>query len=168
MNILPINPADREAKSPCDKNIRYPVCVPGHDSPNGTTFLTIIVVYDEQKSALVDDPSDLINTSRLSPGRKPLDLRSRGWSLGSSTRAVFLFYRMRVQWFLQVLWIPLSLQITHYCLEVYMSKVLPTSWMLPAKTKKCLGTFSWYGIIIKRGWQISLRKQMHLKRHKKK
>jgi hypothetical protein len=27
MNILPRNPADREAKSPCDKNIRYPVCV---------------------------------------------------------------------------------------------------------------------------------------------
>jgi hypothetical protein len=54
MNILPRNPADREAKSPCDKNIRYPVCVPGHDSPNGTTFLTI-VVYDKQKTALVDD-----------------------------------------------------------------------------------------------------------------
>jgi hypothetical protein len=41
---------------PCDKNIQYPVCVPGHDSPNGTTFLTI-VVYDKQKTALVDDPS---------------------------------------------------------------------------------------------------------------
>jgi hypothetical protein len=38
MNILPRNPADREAKSPCDKNIRYPVCVPGHDSAIGTTF----------------------------------------------------------------------------------------------------------------------------------
>jgi hypothetical protein len=57
MNILPWNPADREAKSPCDKNIRYPVCVPGHDSPNGTTFLAIVVnVYDKQKtSGLVDD-----------------------------------------------------------------------------------------------------------------
>jgi hypothetical protein len=33
MNILPRNPADREAKSPSDKNIRYPACVPGHDSP---------------------------------------------------------------------------------------------------------------------------------------
>jgi hypothetical protein len=43
MNILPRNPADREVKSPCDKNIRYPVYVPGHDSPNGTTFLTIVV-----------------------------------------------------------------------------------------------------------------------------
>jgi hypothetical protein len=43
MNILPRNPADREAKSPCDKNIRYPECVPGHDSPNGNTFLTIVV-----------------------------------------------------------------------------------------------------------------------------
>jgi hypothetical protein len=81
MNILPRNPADREAKSPdreakspCDKNIRYPVCVPGHDSPNGITFLTI-VVYDKQKTALVNDPSDLINTHRLSQGRKPLDLR---------------------------------------------------------------------------------------------
>jgi hypothetical protein len=69
MNILPSNPADREAKSPCDKNIRYPVCVPGHDSPNGT-FLTI-VVYDKQKTTLVDVPSDLINTRRLPPGRKP-------------------------------------------------------------------------------------------------
>jgi hypothetical protein len=76
--ILPRNPADREAKSPCDKNIQYPVCVPGHDSPNGTTFWTI-VVYDKQKTDLVDDPSDLINTRRLSPGRKPLDLRSRGF-----------------------------------------------------------------------------------------
>jgi hypothetical protein len=36
-------------------------------------FLTI-VVYDKQKTALVDDPSDLINTVRLSPGRKPLNL----------------------------------------------------------------------------------------------
>jgi hypothetical protein len=63
MNILPKNLADHEAKSPCDKNIWYPVCVPGHDSPNGTTFLTI-VVYDKQKTALVDDPSDLINTRR--------------------------------------------------------------------------------------------------------
>jgi hypothetical protein len=45
------------------------VCVPAHDSPNGTTFLTI-VVYDKQKTTLVDDPSDLINTNRLSPGRK--------------------------------------------------------------------------------------------------
>jgi hypothetical protein len=61
MNILPRNPVDREVKSPCDKNIRYPVCVPGHDSPNGTTFLTILV-YDKQKTALVDDPSDLIST----------------------------------------------------------------------------------------------------------
>jgi hypothetical protein len=78
MNILPRNLADREAKSPCDKNIRYPVCVPGHDSPNGTTFLTI-VVYDKEKTALVDDPSDLINTRRLSPGRKPLDLRCQGF-----------------------------------------------------------------------------------------
>jgi hypothetical protein len=77
MNRLPRNPADREAKSPCDKNIRYPVCVPGHDSLNGTTFLTI-VVYDKQKTALVDDPSDLINTRRLSPGWKPLDLQSWG------------------------------------------------------------------------------------------
>jgi hypothetical protein len=77
MNILQRNPADREAKSPFDKNIRYPVCVPGHDSPNGTTFLTIVVhVYDKQKTTLVDDPSDLINTRRLSPGRKSLDLRS--------------------------------------------------------------------------------------------
>jgi hypothetical protein len=59
MNILPRNPVDHKAKSPCDKNIRYPVCVPGHDSPNGTTFLTI-VVYDKQKTALVDDPSDMI------------------------------------------------------------------------------------------------------------
>jgi hypothetical protein len=59
MTILPRNPADREANSPCDKTIRYPVCVPGHDSPNGTTFWTI-VVYDKQKTALVDDPSDLI------------------------------------------------------------------------------------------------------------
>jgi hypothetical protein len=58
MNILPRNPADCEAKSPCDNNIRYPVCVPGLDSPNGTTFLTI-VVNDKQKTALVDDPSDL-------------------------------------------------------------------------------------------------------------
>jgi hypothetical protein len=58
-NILSRNPANREAKSPCDKNIRYPVGVPGHDSPNGTTFLTI-VVYDKQKTALVDDQSDLI------------------------------------------------------------------------------------------------------------
>jgi hypothetical protein len=82
MNILPRNPADREAKSPCDKNIRYPVCVPRHDSPpNGTTFLTI-EVYDKQKTALVeqkttlvDHPSDLINTRRLSPCRKPIDLR---------------------------------------------------------------------------------------------
>jgi hypothetical protein len=56
------NWSNREAKSPCDKNIRYPVCVPGHDLPNGTTFLTIkkIVVYDKQKTALVDDRSDLI------------------------------------------------------------------------------------------------------------
>jgi hypothetical protein len=60
MNILPRNR---------DKNIRYPVCVPGHDSPNGTTFLAI-VVYDKQKTALVDDLSDLINTRRLSPSRK--------------------------------------------------------------------------------------------------
>jgi hypothetical protein len=60
MNILSRNPADREAKSPCDKNIDI-LCVPGHDSPNGTTFWTI-VVYDKQKTALVDDPSDLINT----------------------------------------------------------------------------------------------------------
>jgi hypothetical protein len=30
------------------------VCVPGHYSPNWTTFLTI-VVYDKQKTALVDD-----------------------------------------------------------------------------------------------------------------
>jgi hypothetical protein len=68
MNILPRNPDDREAKSPCDKNIRYPVCIP----PNGTTFLTlIIVVYDKQKTALVDDPSDLINTRRLSPAESP-------------------------------------------------------------------------------------------------
>jgi hypothetical protein len=81
MNILPINPADPEAKSPCDENIRYPMCVPGHDSPNGTTFLTI-VVYDEQETALVDDPSDLINTRRLSPGHESpsgLDLRSRSF-----------------------------------------------------------------------------------------
>jgi hypothetical protein len=28
------------------------MCVPGHDSPNGTTFFTI-VVYDKQKTALV-------------------------------------------------------------------------------------------------------------------
>jgi hypothetical protein len=65
MNILPRSPADREAKSPCDKNIRYPVSVPVHDSPNGTSFLTI-VVYDKQKTALVDNPSDLINTRRFS------------------------------------------------------------------------------------------------------
>jgi hypothetical protein len=65
MNILPRNPADREAKLSCDKNIRYPVRVPGHDSPNGTTFLTI-VVYDKQKTALADDPSDLINTGTKS------------------------------------------------------------------------------------------------------
>jgi hypothetical protein len=71
MNILPRNQAEREAKSPCDKNIRYPVCVSGHDSPNATTFVTI-VIYDKQKTALVDDPSDLINTRRLFPGRKPL------------------------------------------------------------------------------------------------
>jgi hypothetical protein len=108
MNILPRNPADREAKSPCDKNIRYPVCVPGHDSLNGTTFLQLChnVVYDKQKTALVDDPSNLINTRKLSPGQKPLDVRSLGFlaqrqstpctrvirSLGSSTQAVFLFY----------------------------------------------------------------------------
>jgi hypothetical protein len=65
MTILPRNTADREVKSQCDNNIRYPVCVPGHDSANGTKFL-IIVVYDKQKTALVDEP------------------------LGSSTRAVFL------------------------------------------------------------------------------
>jgi hypothetical protein len=59
MNILALlrNPADSEAKSP------YDMCVPGHDSSNGTTFLTI-VVYDKQKTAIVDDPSDLINTRR--------------------------------------------------------------------------------------------------------
>jgi hypothetical protein len=74
MNILPRNPAVREAKSPCEKNIRYPVCVPGHDSPNGTTFLAI-VVCDKQKTARVDDPSDLINTRRLSPGQKAPRLR---------------------------------------------------------------------------------------------
>jgi hypothetical protein len=68
MNILQRNPADREAKSPCDKNIRYPVCVPGHDSLNGTNILTI-VVYDKQKTALVDDPSDL-NTRRFVSGPK--------------------------------------------------------------------------------------------------
>jgi hypothetical protein len=45
MNILPRNPADHEAKLPCDKNIRYHMCVPGHDSPNGTTFFTIVVRY---------------------------------------------------------------------------------------------------------------------------
>jgi hypothetical protein len=89
MNILPRNPADREAKSPCDKNIRYPVCVPRHDSPNGTTFLTI-VVYDKHKTALVvDDPSNLINTRRLSPGRKPLDHTRVIRSLGSSSWAFF-------------------------------------------------------------------------------
>jgi hypothetical protein len=55
MNILPRNPADREEKSPCDKNIRYPVYVPGHDWQNGTTFLTI-VVYDKQKTAHLDHP----------------------------------------------------------------------------------------------------------------
>jgi hypothetical protein len=55
MNILPRNPADSEAKSPCDKNIRYSVCAPGHDSPNGTTFFIIVVpVYDKQKTALRD------------------------------------------------------------------------------------------------------------------
>jgi hypothetical protein len=52
-------------------SVRYPVCVPGHDSLNGTTFLTI-VVHDKQKTALVDHPSDLINTCRLSPGRNRL------------------------------------------------------------------------------------------------
>jgi hypothetical protein len=67
MNILPRNPADREAKSPCDKNIPYPVYVPRQDSPNGTTFFTI-VVYDKQKTALVDDPSDLINTRPVVSG----------------------------------------------------------------------------------------------------
>jgi hypothetical protein len=40
MNIQPINPAHREEKSLCDKNIRYPVYFPGYDSPNGTTFFT--------------------------------------------------------------------------------------------------------------------------------
>jgi hypothetical protein len=58
MNILPRNPADREAKAPCDKNIRYPMCAPGHDSPNGTTFWTI-AVYDKQKTALVDGPTQV-------------------------------------------------------------------------------------------------------------
>jgi hypothetical protein len=84
MNILPRNPADHEAKSPRDKNIRFPVCVPAHDSLNGTTgtFLTI-VVYDKHKTTLVDDPSDLINTRRSTCVIR---------SLGSSTRAVFLLY----------------------------------------------------------------------------
>jgi hypothetical protein len=67
MNILQRNPADREAKSPCDKNIRYPVCVPRHDSPNGTTF------------------------SGPKAGRQSTRVIR---SLGSSTRAVFfILYR---------------------------------------------------------------------------
>jgi hypothetical protein len=70
MNILPRNPADREAKSPCDKYIRYPVCVPMIHRMG----LLTTVVYDKQKTVLVDDPVHLINTRRLYPGRKPLDL----------------------------------------------------------------------------------------------
>jgi hypothetical protein len=77
MNILPRNPADREAKSPCDKNIRYPVCGPGHDSPNGTTFLTI-VVYDKQNRPSWMTQVTCTTLVRWSPGRKPLDLRSLG------------------------------------------------------------------------------------------
>jgi hypothetical protein len=79
MNILPRNPADREVKSPCYKNIRYPVCVPGHDSPNGTTFLTV-VVYDKQKTALVDDPSILINTRSLSPKKSHSDMTTAAFA----------------------------------------------------------------------------------------
>jgi hypothetical protein len=59
MNILPRNPADREAKSSCDKNIRYIPCV-FQDMIHRVG--KIIVVYDKQKTALVDDPSDLINS----------------------------------------------------------------------------------------------------------
>jgi hypothetical protein len=70
MNILPRNPADREAKSPCDKNIRYTVscdvCSRTWFTKWDYYFLTI-VVYDKQKTTLVDDPIDLINTRRLSP-----------------------------------------------------------------------------------------------------
>jgi hypothetical protein len=111
MNILLRNPADCKAKLPCDNNILYPMCVPGHDSPNGTTFLTI-VAYDKQKTALVDDSSDLINTRRLSSGRKPLDcglwhcLGFLPWrqstrvtrSLGSSTRMVSYCITPLVWW----------------------------------------------------------------------
>jgi hypothetical protein len=50
------------------------------------------MVYDKQKTALVDDPSDLINTRRLYPGRFLGRRQSTRVirSLGSSTRAVFL------------------------------------------------------------------------------
>jgi hypothetical protein len=97
------NQADREAKSPCDKNIRYPVCIPGHDSPNGTTFFTI-VVYDINRkppswmtlvtwSTLVDylqAESPLTCSLWGFLARRQLSRVIR--SLGSSTGAVFLFY----------------------------------------------------------------------------
>jgi hypothetical protein len=63
MNILPRNPADREAKSPCDKNIP---CV-FQDVIHRIGKISVIVVYDKEKTALVYDPSDLINTC-LWPG----------------------------------------------------------------------------------------------------
>jgi hypothetical protein len=105
MNLLLRNPANRKAKSPCHKNIRYPVCVPGHDSPNGNTFLTI-VLYDKQKTTLVDDPSDLINTRRLIQAESPSTVLVQRQStrvirsLGSSTgiRVIFLLVVHQKKW----------------------------------------------------------------------
>jgi hypothetical protein len=86
MNILPRNPADHVIYRHVIKISDISVCVPVDDSSNGTTFLTI-VVYDKQKTAIVDDPSDMINTR--SPGRRQSTRVIR--SLGSSTRVVIKF-----------------------------------------------------------------------------
>jgi hypothetical protein len=55
--------------------------------------------------SLVDDPSDLINTRRLSPGRKPLDLWSRGFlCLGAFWPGDNLLVWSGHSWMTQVTW----------------------------------------------------------------
>jgi hypothetical protein len=57
MNIQPKNPADRQAKSPCDKNIRYPVCVKTWFTEWDYFFDNCGTLYMiSSKTALVDDP----------------------------------------------------------------------------------------------------------------
>jgi hypothetical protein len=85
-------------------------------------FLTI-VVYDKQKTALVDDPSDQINVDYLRAERQSTRVIR---SLGSSTRVAFLFIKQSIQflWKSQIPLVEAGLKSVEAGVQNY-SKVIP-------------------------------------------